>query len=240
MRTYGKLTITRLCTAGNTGRATCNGDSGGAIVKAVVVPDTEEGKVERVFQFGIISGGGHPLNTCGIQGRPAVVTNVFFFMDWILNHITPGVLAYRYVKNAENSSAWVLDNVIGHTGPVLEEKNQLNQSVTDPSAYLNELSTGKFIDISAHPNTALLPSFHECGTLPVLIKDDQYSHKPEAANHLKDASDWINESLDSESEAILREKRVVGGAPVTLENYYPWMAQIYIRNGRRILCRYRK
>lgn len=66
-RIYGKIKYDRICTGGNIGRASCNGDSGGAVVKALEIRDMNGLKMERVFQFGIVSAGGHPVETCGSQ-----------------------------------------------------------------------------------------------------------------------------------------------------------------------------
>lgn len=226
MRVYGRVSGDRICTGGNTGRASCNGDSGGAVVKALKSEDEKLGIVSRVFQLGIVSAGGHPVDTCGFQGRPSIDTNVFYFLDWILNHIKPGLQAYRYeTRGSGSNSTWILNNSSVHGWA---DSNQTTQSV-----YANEFSTGRNVDVSKHPNINLLPSFDVCGNLPKSSADKKQSETSEESEEEESINDAHVDIVGTVNKDGLRRKRIVGGVPTTAESFYPWMAQIFARNGEK-------
>ncbi|CAL8073319.1 unnamed protein product [Orchesella dallaii] len=203
-RMYGKVTDSRICIGGNTGSATCNGDSGSGILKTLSVPLLDN-KEKRVFQLGIVSAGGHVTDTCGFQGRPTIVTNVIHYMPWILNHIVAGALSYQWSKTAKKEGSWISHKT--NDGMYMKKHQQL-----EASNYKNEFSTGKNVNVSDHPNRYLLPTFQYCGNL----NDDEST--------ITNASASYDESIKK------RTKRLVGGIPTSAERFLPWMAQIYVRN----------
>jgi len=93
----------------------------------------------------------------------------------------------------------------------------------DTMQYKNEFSTGKNVNVSAHPNRFLLPTFQNCGNL----------------NFSSDSSKSNSTTKDQNYKRPTRIKRVVGGIPTTSERYLPWMAQVYIRNGDTHLLNYK-
>ncbi|ODN02904.1 Transmembrane protease serine 9 [Orchesella cincta] len=155
--TLQQIPYQNICVGGNTGKATCNGDSGSGILKTLDVPLLDN-KEQRVFQFGIVSAGGHVTDTCGNQGRPAIVTNVIHFVTWILNHIVPGALSYQWTKAGTKEGSWIKHKT--NEGMFARKVQQLEEL-----QYKNEFSTGKNVDVSSHPNLYLLPTFQHCGNL---------------------------------------------------------------------------
>ncbi|KAK9878520.1 hypothetical protein WA026_022417 [Henosepilachna vigintioctopunctata] len=71
----------QMCAGGTDMIETCGGDSGNAL--QVVASVNGE---QRYVQHGITSLG---PRTCGKHGRPAVYTRVSYYMDWILDNMSP-------------------------------------------------------------------------------------------------------------------------------------------------------
>lgn len=222
-RTYGKTLEDRICIGGNLGRSTCNGDSGGGQFKSLVVPNLEingTSNVERIFQLGIISAGGHIIDTCGFQGRPTISTNVIYHMDWILNHILPEVQSFHYSSN--QTQAWMETDKYGvvqnemKDGRLDEFQDLPGGGEAHETQYIGVYSTGENVDVSNHPNIHLLPALHVCGNV-----SSQYDRSFQSFD------------LTTPASQLVRHKRVVGGVPVKIESYFPWMAQIYVRNGKK-------
>ncbi|XP_044272428.1 phenoloxidase-activating factor 3-like [Tribolium madens] len=81
---YGKfkpISKGQICAGGYKGRDSCSGDSGGPLQYI-----TSLGPTQRYVQEGIVSYG---PSQCGINGRPAIYTDVKEYMSWILDTIEP-------------------------------------------------------------------------------------------------------------------------------------------------------
>ncbi|XP_064292592.1 transmembrane protease serine 9-like [Plodia interpunctella] len=68
-----------ICAGGKPGKDSCNGDSGGSLVKQI-----HDNTSANWFLFGITSYG---YKECGTRGRPGLYTRVTRYMDWILHNI---------------------------------------------------------------------------------------------------------------------------------------------------------
>ncbi|XP_016991150.1 serine protease 7 [Drosophila rhopaloa] len=71
------LISSQLCVGGEFYRDSCDGDSGGPLMR--------RGFDQAWYQEGVVSFG----NRCGLEGWPGVYTRVSDYMDWILNTIRP-------------------------------------------------------------------------------------------------------------------------------------------------------
>ncbi|XP_064542286.1 serine protease grass-like [Drosophila montana] len=95
----------QLC-AGNLGKDSCNGDSGGPLLYL-----SEYNENQRYVQFGIVSYGSP---SCG-NGYPAVYTNVGSYMRWIADKI---IANYIYISHkiifSEDDSCTRSDGLSGH------------------------------------------------------------------------------------------------------------------------------
>jgi secreted trypsin-like serine protease len=73
------LSTKQICAGGEDGKDSCNGDSGGPLMKVV------DGK-GYFYIAGVISFGPSP---CGKQGKPGVYTKVSEYVDWIVETMKP-------------------------------------------------------------------------------------------------------------------------------------------------------
>ncbi|GLV36632.1 Spatzle-Processing Enzyme [Carabus blaptoides fortunei] len=71
----------QMCTAGQDGKDTCEGDSGGPLMRFEVVEDSG---VPRYYLLGIVSFG---PRRCGTADVPGVFTKVTNYVDWILRQM---------------------------------------------------------------------------------------------------------------------------------------------------------
>lgn len=71
----------QLCTAGQEGRDTCEGDSGGPLMRFEVL---EDNGTPRYYLLGIVSFG---PRRCGTADLPGVFTKVSNYVDWILRQM---------------------------------------------------------------------------------------------------------------------------------------------------------
>lgn len=69
----------QMCVGGENGRDSCNGDSGGPMLKAEVVDGPP-----RYYQIGVVSFG---VRNCGGTATPGVYSRTSYYMSWILNNI---------------------------------------------------------------------------------------------------------------------------------------------------------
>ena len=76
-----QITSRQICAGGENAEDSCDGDSGGPLIKP-----GEVNSRPRYVQFGIVSFG---PRSCGIRGFPAVYTRISFYMDWILSNMKP-------------------------------------------------------------------------------------------------------------------------------------------------------
>ncbi|XP_031616447.1 serine protease easter-like isoform X2 [Contarinia nasturtii] len=79
---YHTLTSTQLCAGGQTGKDSCNGDSGGPLM----VKHSTDSTHNHYYLVGLVSFGPTP---CGQPGWPGVYTRVDHYMDWIKANIKP-------------------------------------------------------------------------------------------------------------------------------------------------------
>lgn len=70
--------IGQLCAGGQQGYDSCKGNSGGPLMMAQNVEGQKKSYVLGLVSFGAIE--------CGID-RPAVYTNVSYYMNWILDNV---------------------------------------------------------------------------------------------------------------------------------------------------------
>lgn len=158
-------------------------------------------------------------------------------MHWILNNIVPGVQSYKYVESYKTQYWTELpgsgsSNAKPSNMPELKGKLDPNGNIQPD--YLNDFSTGLDVDVSQHPNNGLLASIIECGVLPIWMNEISVPEPDSTTRRTRDTKGILEahiESIGKDEDVVIREKRIVGGVPVNLENYYPWMAQIYVRNG---------
>lgn len=71
------LLESQLCAGGDYARDSCDGDSGGPLMR--------QGQMDRWFLEGVVSFG----NRCGLQGWPGVYTRVADYIDWIRSSLKP-------------------------------------------------------------------------------------------------------------------------------------------------------
>ncbi|GLV43397.1 Melanization Protease 1 [Carabus blaptoides fortunei] len=69
----------QMCVGGEKGKDSCNGDSGGPMLKAEVVNGPP-----RYYQIAVVSFG---ARNCGGTSTPGVYTRVVYYMSWILDNI---------------------------------------------------------------------------------------------------------------------------------------------------------
>lgn len=72
----------QICAGGQADKDSCNGDSGGPLMREVV--DSERNR--RWMQLGLVSYG---TSRCGQPGFPGVYTRISEYMDWIVANIKP-------------------------------------------------------------------------------------------------------------------------------------------------------
>jgi len=74
----------KVCISGDLSstKAVCNDDEGGPAIKSIPTQDIGE---ERSFQIGIVS---FQHKLCGQPGIPAGLTNVIYYMQWILDTLS--------------------------------------------------------------------------------------------------------------------------------------------------------
>ncbi|CAG9813077.1 unnamed protein product [Phaedon cochleariae] len=75
---FPPITSSQICAGGTGAVDSCAGDSGGPLKFIGQVDDTP-----RFIQYGIVSYG---PKYCGTHGKPGIYTNVFKYMEWILDH----------------------------------------------------------------------------------------------------------------------------------------------------------
>lgn len=78
----GGIGFRHLCASGLKGVSSCDGDSGGPMGFQMTLPRRQV----KFVQFGVVSAG---YNTCGIEDKPGILTNVVYYMDWILDTLKP-------------------------------------------------------------------------------------------------------------------------------------------------------
>lgn len=71
----------QMCIGGKPGHDSCDGDSGGPVMKIEV---GDEGAIPRYYVIGIVSFG---PGACGHNTTPAVYTNLSKYILWILEHL---------------------------------------------------------------------------------------------------------------------------------------------------------
>lgn len=71
------LADTQICAGGESGRDSCNGDSGGPLM-ATFRNDTGQWYVKGVVSFGV---------RCGLKGWPGVYTRVGSYLRWIRENV---------------------------------------------------------------------------------------------------------------------------------------------------------
>ncbi|XP_018568472.1 serine protease easter-like [Anoplophora glabripennis] len=76
-----QLTHKQLCAGGKKRQDSCSGDSGGPLHVASYLSEET-----RYVQQGIVSFG---PRECGLENFPGVYTKIAYYMDWILDNITP-------------------------------------------------------------------------------------------------------------------------------------------------------
>lgn len=204
----------------------------GPLLKKLPVP-LLDGK-ERVFQFGIVSSG--TPNNCGYEGRPAIYTNVLYHVPWILKK-----LETSYSLESVESFSAELKSLSSREQKSSEE----NQNATDQDEYKYELSTGRDVDIMSHPNLSKLPSLQECGNIPpvpknrTVIDSEDFDDSVEVEYDDDNDDDGDEEGNKPEEDgnvnkkrAKRRSKRMVGGRVAGI-GWFPFLAQIYLRDGGR-------
>lgn len=67
------------CVGGDLGKDSCNGDSGGPLMKVVSIE-----KEPKYVLLGIVSLG---AKYCGLTTAPAIYTKIAYYMEWILDHL---------------------------------------------------------------------------------------------------------------------------------------------------------
>lgn len=79
---FGGVGFRHLCVSGLDGVSSCSGDSGGPMGCSLTLPKRQI----KFVQFGVVSAG---YKDCGIKDQPSILTNVVYYMDWILDTIKP-------------------------------------------------------------------------------------------------------------------------------------------------------
>lgn len=72
-----RLVSTQLCAGGDFAKDSCDGDSGGPLMR---LSQQKQWFLEGVVSFG---------NRCGLQGWPGIYTNVRSYIIWIQNTLKP-------------------------------------------------------------------------------------------------------------------------------------------------------
>ncbi|KAK2583734.1 hypothetical protein KPH14_009652 [Odynerus spinipes] len=75
------ITERQICAGGNIGKDSCNGDSGGPLMKVETIDE-----LPRYYIIGLVSFG---MERCGSTTRPGVYTKVSHYIKWILDNIYP-------------------------------------------------------------------------------------------------------------------------------------------------------
>lgn len=81
-KTYKGINLTesnQMCVGGEVGKDSCNGDSGGPLMKVLAVNG-----IPRYYLLGVVSFGS---KYCGMSTTPAIYTKVTSFLEWILNNV---------------------------------------------------------------------------------------------------------------------------------------------------------
>lgn len=73
------LSDTQICAGGDTGKDSCNGDSGGPLMD-LLTDDFLPSYIKGVKSFG---------GRCGVQGWPGVYTRVSSYVSWIRESVRP-------------------------------------------------------------------------------------------------------------------------------------------------------
>lgn len=76
---YPALTRNHICAAGKSGQDTCKGDSGGPLMMLYQ---------NQYYIAGVVSGKRSDTK-CGSR-IPSLYTNVFYYIDWIMNNMREG------------------------------------------------------------------------------------------------------------------------------------------------------
>jgi len=78
-RTGTQLGPGQICAGGEKGRDSCEGDSGSPLMRG-------EDEFQRYFLLGVVSFG---ARQCGSENLPGVYTEIPYYLDWILDSMTP-------------------------------------------------------------------------------------------------------------------------------------------------------
>lgn len=70
---------TQICAGGAKGKDSCNGDSGGPLMK--LIPGSPNWYIEGIVSYG-------PQN-CGTEGVPGIYTRVGAYLGWIAKNMRP-------------------------------------------------------------------------------------------------------------------------------------------------------
>lgn len=76
-----QITPKQICAGGKKRQDSCSGDSGGPMHTAIYLNNEA-----RYVQQGLVSFG---PRECGLENFPGVYTRIDYYMDWILDNITP-------------------------------------------------------------------------------------------------------------------------------------------------------
>ena len=82
-RTGARLGRGQLCAGGDRGRDSCEGDSGGPLMRREQLDPDD---FTRYYLLGLVSFG---AKRCGSESLPGVYTDITAYLDWILDNIEP-------------------------------------------------------------------------------------------------------------------------------------------------------